>query len=488
MRTKTTLTLFAGLVLSGALYASEPQRTDMTQVPADETEFFLERYGYFVPKKERKPLEEIYKQINKIDDAYKNELKKFDKQLKDADEKYKKALKQLIEQKRPETEVAALTAEYAAGRETVRAQRQVVIDKRDAEKLPFRSQLEPLIAQFWTARDPNPATPENEFKNLIDERIQDIAEERFFTVADTTGLKFAANGGFRGDMAKVYLLHGLPDATGSIERHTLFVDLMLWLYVDERGEPKYAFLFYERGDAGGYQLFYQDQFQMDPCGAINEVLKFRNLNYTRGGNGQCPTEVQRAYQQLQMGLTTRGDLQGYHFAWALLNFSRDPSVRVGTALEPPISAMDSAAKSGARVAGEAPKLEPVEGTEYLMSGCQYCKSSIPAELQLGSGQTVMITFRPEDIDWQVQGDDVSYSLEARLVFENGPDVRVFEKTFVVHSQKAYVTKPSGDRLAQRLLEDEEVAALPSGTYRVGVYVRNTLTNKYAAWEQIFVKP
>ena len=63
---------------------------------------------------------------------------------------------------------------------------------------------------FWEIRDFDPRTPQNEFKELIDGRIQDIRNEIFRTDSDIPGTFFGPNGGLKGDMARAYLLRGRP--------------------------------------------------------------------------------------------------------------------------------------------------------------------------------------------------------------------------------------------------------------------------------------
>jgi hypothetical protein len=210
-------------------------------------------------------------------------------------------------------------------------------------------------------------------------------------------------------------------------------------------------------------------------------LKFKNHSYTRAPNGQCPAEIQMAAQQLQMAMPTRGDLQGYVFFWAVLNFSKDPSMNAGKAMEPPMSAKVSAEKSGARVAGEAPKLEPIDGSTYLFSDCPSCKSMIPGQLTLSEDEFYIIVVAGY-VDWSLQGDQATSPLKARVVLEdrNTGKVTVFETDLTITASRQNIDSSIIFKLS--LLSAQEVGSLPRSRYRVGVYLSNALTNKYNSWE------
>src|SRR3989344_5072604 len=106
---------------------------------------------------------------------------------------------------------------------------------------------------FWKARDTDPNTPENEFKVLIDSRIENIKKEIFARDLSTPGLRFEGNGGLSGDLARVYLLHGEPHYKEVLLQNQFHVDLLVWYYFDLDGKPLFRFLFYNK--YGSYRLF-----------------------------------------------------------------------------------------------------------------------------------------------------------------------------------------------------------------------------------------
>lgn len=362
-------------------------------------------------------------------------------------------------------------------------------ERKEFKKFKTDQERQEFIDKFWFERDPDPATPENEEKQRIDQLIDNIANEIFLnTPGGVFGLSFHANGGFRGDMAHVYLLHGEPDAMDTIEGN-LFVDLMLWIYVDQQSAGVlYAFLFYQKGSIGAYSLFSQDVYKLDPCGAINEIKKGPKEFNSGVGNQGCPVDVEQIFRDIQTASSRGGVLDGYIFAWALFNFSQDSSMMQGRALGAPKPASEIATESKSRVTGEATGLTGIAGTDYILASCEVCNSLIPAELQLG--QKITLSVRRSDIDWRVAGERAEIELKVRVVFEN---IRsqipplVFEKKVPFTDKKDLIIFDPASRTVITLLTTDEVAQISAGTYRLNVYVKNVMTQKYNAWSQQFIR-
>lgn len=359
-------------------------------------------------------------------------------------------------------------------------------EKKEFKKLLTDEEQQAFIDKFWLERDTDPTTPENEYKQEIDERIDDIANERFFT-SDTPGLLFRSNGGFRGDMAKAFLLHGDPNAMDIVDGQS-FVDLMLWIYLNpENGNILYAFLFYRMGGGGSFELFPQDSYKLDPCGALNEISVFRDYAYLGAGNQSCPPNVQQVLDELRMANGKGGVLDGYIFTWALFNFSSDSSLQQGEALKPPKPASEHARQSNSRVTGEVPKLVGTAGTDYILASCESCNSMIPAELSLGKSLTISGPLK--NFDWIVKGESAELSLKYRIVFQDNKAGKpiIFEDVVVIDLKKNFLKENPEISPTIELLNPAQVAVIPPGTYQVSVYIKNTMTKKSNAWDKEFVK-
>lgn len=368
-----------------------------------------------------------------------------------------------------------------------------VTDKEQNEfkKLKTDQERQFFIDNFWAERDSDPATPENEEKERIDQLIDNIANEPFFSASGTTGLLFRSNGGFRGDMAQVYLLHGEPDVMDTLEGdgHS-FVPLMLWIYGDaQNGQIMYAFLFYQKGNGGPFKLFPQDSYQLDHCGAIYEVATIRLYTYTGGGAQNCSEDLYQIYDDIYRTNGKGGNLDGYIFAWSLFNFSSDPGSKFGEALEPPKSALETAKQSNARVTGEAPELTGKAGADYILASCESCNSFIPAELYLGK-EFFALSIHQGNIDWRIVGDNAEIELKAAVVIKSvGSQASplIFEKKVVFTEKKHIIVLDPAGQIFITLLTADDMAQIPAGDYRVSVYVKNTMTGKYNTWSENFIK-
>jgi GWxTD domain-containing protein len=100
------------------------------------------------------------------------------------------------------------------------------------------------IADFWRRRDPDPATPENEFKNEHYRRIA-YANFNFSRTSDS-------NDGWNTDMGRVYIRYGEPS---EIERHTSSrgeKPWEKWNYNELKGGV--YFIFVDEDGSGVYRL------------------------------------------------------------------------------------------------------------------------------------------------------------------------------------------------------------------------------------------
>lgn len=100
-----------------------------------------------------------------------------------------------------------------------------------------------FISLFWQSRNPNPQTPENEFKTRYYKRLN-YAESRL--------------GGKRGDQGRIYIILGEPNEKESFTGYEDLVDCELWSYRDDGSSglpPLTTLIFYRPSNVGRYRLF-----------------------------------------------------------------------------------------------------------------------------------------------------------------------------------------------------------------------------------------
>jgi GWxTD domain-containing protein len=115
--------------------------------------------------------------------------------------------------------------------------------------LETKEERDRFIEAFWRKRDPNPATPTNEFKEEHYRRL-DYADR--FLGRDTF------RPGYRTDRGRFYILLGEPREIQRFEGYAQLVSSELWFYQGDvtLGIPSFFYLlFYKRDDIGEYRLY-----------------------------------------------------------------------------------------------------------------------------------------------------------------------------------------------------------------------------------------
>ncbi|OGC83257.1 MAG: hypothetical protein A2W07_05785 [candidate division Zixibacteria bacterium RBG_16_43_9] len=106
-----------------------------------------------------------------------------------------------------------------------------------------------FITEFWKRKDPDPSTPENEFKIEYYKRWEE-AQRRYSTTEE--GRDAWKKDGWKTDMGKVYIIYGEPD---NIERYPVSMSAKAWekWYYDHIQGGVY-FIFVDEQGYGVYRL------------------------------------------------------------------------------------------------------------------------------------------------------------------------------------------------------------------------------------------
>ncbi len=327
-------------------------------------------------------------------------------------------------------------------------------EKKEMEQIKNIVDCQKFVSSFWEKRDINPLTPENEFKIEMEKRVKFIEEEALFQHPDTPGIRFENNGGFWGDLAKVYMLHGTPDYMEVMQNGRTFVDLMIWVYFDESGQRhKYRFLFYHKNGVASFMLF---RPLFDILLGLQEINKTPSFVH--------PIQV---YDEIEQRF-------GYIFLLSLVYFSDDFSLSVGKALDPPKTASEIIENEAPTIQGELP-----ENKEELAYQSDF-KSTVPAELShelTENGFKVKVTIRHENLDWKVnKGDDLVAEVYARVIARIGSETIFGETTFYAVSTKEKILEKKSSSSFDLEIKTENPKSSP---IKYSVYIKNN--NKYNAW-------
>jgi GWxTD domain-containing protein len=136
-----------------------------------------------------------------------------------------------------------------------------------------------FIRLFWRARDPNPQTPQNEFKLDYYKRLS-YAKSRLR--------------GTRSDRGRIYMILGEPFEKSNFAGSDRVVECELWTYHSEGrpGLPPFMnLIFYKRRDVGDFDLFYP---------GIHTAIDILSPGYQSGRVTRFDAykEIMRSYSEL----------------------------------------------------------------------------------------------------------------------------------------------------------------------------------------------
>ena len=268
-------------------------------------------------------------------------------------------------------------------------------------------ELKRFIDYFLEIRDPNPNTPENEFKIEKEKLIAGIQNEVLFA---QTGTNFEANGDFRGDMAHVYLFYGAPHQIEKAQNMSRVADLMAWIYFDVRGYPRFVFVFY---DKFGYKLFKRyegintTEMYME---RLREVVKF------------YPTSIDE-YLEIEREISFNDQSGVFRFAIIYPNqfsYYSDIVIEGGNgktrfgALDPPEPAALTAARHKPIIIGQP---EDLSKRQFLYNRFH---SFVPAKLNISKDNrpSFSLILNYEDVDWEIKDTVAEAVLDISISFQD----------------------------------------------------------------------
>src|SRR3989344_3302546 len=365
------------------------------------------------------------------------------------------------------------------------------------DKIDTLNEFRRFEKHFWDIRDTDPNTPENEFKELIDSRLEDIKNEIFVTDLEIPGTSFGTNGGLTGDLARVYLLRGAP-LTGDKEKLRegyYHKELMIWYYDGAGDRPLFRFLFYN--DLGRRLLFREYlpiisyDYLFDPAISPLRTISSR-LVFTS-------QDLLNVWYELER------DDPAWLFRSALFEFSPyfDWVIEGGNnktkfgALDPPEPSALTAERFKPVILGQP---DVPEGTELFLSG--YYNSILPAYLRTNvrpeNSTFLMLVIPYKYIDWEKRGDSYVASFDLRISFQNKKTHQLTEfytqfETKPISQQDfddrdqagSLVVRPvtlhywDGEKFAATL--GDTIKQLEAGDYVMNVRLWRRFTEKYNSW-------
>ena len=337
------------------------------------------------------------------------------------------------------------------------------------------SAIDRFFEVFWFTRDPDRSTPENENRKLIDSRISDIENEILLRDQYVPGMTFAHNGGFRGDLAHVYLFRGNSHYKVKTLRTNRLADLMAWIYFDQNDRPVYVFLFYNKGT--GFQLF-RNFSNFDTVDSLLQTLKeLAKIHPT------SDEDFNQLYQELV------DNDQEYIFRFAIKRFSAYSDVKLEEVLAPPTPESMTAKAIQPKVLGvpNVPSGVKMMMSEYFakIPGFSRLTRSLSGEYNLG------LVISIANIDWEDAGDKLksSVGLTISITNEKTREKKYFEATLNLSVPADKYSKlyfpirldnvPNYDRGLEGTTLSDLFKTLAPGDYEVKISLLNQITPMFS---------
>jgi len=314
---------------------------------------------------------------------------------------------------------------------------------------------EAFINAFWKQRDPEPLTPENEFK---------VEHYRRIAYANQYFGREGPGAGWRSAMGRIYILLGPPDQVEKFENDSEMYPVVLWFYQGktELGLPNSFYVaFFKRSGIGEYELY----------SPVKDGPQSLIIHY-RGD----PADYSSAYNKL------------YNINPTVAQVSMSLIPEEGTALASPSIA------SEILVRNKIPKApyEKVQDAyaEKLLAykdiiEVDYTANYVPCDayaqvLKDPSGMNfVHYLIEPKKLSLTQVGERFRANLEVngKVTDLSGRTIYQFERTVPIDFDPSQLEK-----IKDKLFSFQDIFPLLEGNYKLDVLLKNTIAKEFTSME------
>ncbi len=329
-------------------------------------------------------------------------------------------------------------------------------------KLDNDRERELFIEAFWKQRDPNPNTPENEFKK---EHFRRISYANQWLGRDSPGP------GWRTAMGRIYIMLGEPNSIDRFENLTEVVPTIIWFYEGkmEAGLPNaFNVVFFKREGTAEWTLY--------------SPIKY----------GPQALLIQYAGDQTDYAAAYR-ELMGIEPAIASVSLSLIPGESSMGIPSPSIafeiliqSKIPSAPREKVKdaYAENFYKYKDSVGVEYTAN---YIDNDFSASvIRDASGISfVHYLIEPRRFSLEREGNRYYTTLQVNILVSDPKGSPVFQ------DEKSIPVELTGDqveKLRGRLFSFQDLFPLVAGTYRVNILVKNMVSKEFTSAETRITVP
>lgn len=315
---------------------------------------------------------------------------------------------------------------------------------------------EQFIEAFWKQRDPNPNTPENEFKK---EHFRRVTYANQWLGRDTPGE------GWRSAMGRIYIMLGEPNSIERFENVSGVRPTVIWFYEGklELGLPNaFSVVFFRRDEAGEWTLYTPIQFGPQ---ALLTMYAGDQTNYVSAY--QKLMEIEPSIASVSLSLIPGES------SLALPSPSIASEVLIQTKIP---SAPREKVKDA--YAENFYKYKDRVGVEYTAN---YIDNDFAAHVVRDASGTAFVHYllEPKRFSLEREGDRFYTTLQVNVLVSDmtGATVHQEEKSIPAELNAEQVA-----RIGTRPVSYQDMFPLVPGTYRLNVLVKNQVSKEFTSAE------
>ena len=333
-------------------------------------------------------------------------------------------------------------------------------------KLKNNRERDIFIKAFWRVRDPNPATPQNEFKQEL--------IKRFNYANKYLGID-SPKPGWKTDRGRIYILLGKPV---SIERYYMsqvLVPIEVWYYYGQGKPglpPHFAIIFFKRNGMGEFKLY--DPLSDGPYALLLKTTNTMDLN---------PTDYEQLYEYLREHAPAIADV-ALSLIPGTIPYNYQPSPQAASIIANVLSLPEK--EFDTSYAEDFLKYKGMVDVDYSLN---YIKADfityILKDLNLGVN-FLHYSIQPSSVTFQKEGGGKYLAaFEVDVILKQSEDkvLAKFKNTYTVEVKSSELSAVKSGGLA---LQGE--VPIIEGTYDVVLLVKNTVSKEFSYWDKRIAVP
>lgn len=313
-----------------------------------------------------------------------------------------------------------------------------------------------FIETFWKQRDPNPNTPENEFK---------IEHAKRFKYANETLGRGTPSPGWRTDMGRIYIILGEPKTIERYESMTEVYPTIVWFYqgFGKYGLPDaFSVVFFKQDGAGDYILYSPllhgpQKLLVNYTGDINDyVLAYNEV-----------ARVNPNLARVSISLLEGDD-----------SISVRPSIASDILVQKQIPEVPAKAVND-EYAAKLLKYKAYIDVEYSVN---YIPNSSLVRVMRGNSDFFFVHYliEPKKLSLEQYENDFYANLEINGSALDANDRIVYEFT---KSAPIKLQKEQLEKIKDKLFSFQDMFPLIEGKYKIYILIRNLVSKEFTSIEK-----